>query len=238
MTTGRWTVIGVVAVAVGSFAAASPTLALTVTRAKVAKGAVQVRGKDAAPDATITWDGEIVGQANSRGRFSFETTTLPQDCVGEVGDGTATVDAVVQLCGPLGSSGADGLSCWDLNANGTCDLSTEDSDSNGDCAAPDCQGQQGEPGICVCVCPSTTTTTTTTVTTTTIIPRLNPCGHTDSASCSRDGECPLGARCIHGGATQGWCEISAARCIYDHMCPLYPLEVCSVQGCICVPPAP
>jgi hypothetical protein len=104
MTTGRWTVFGVVAVVIGSFAAVSPTLALTITRAKIAKGAVQVRGKDAVPDATITCDGQIVGQANSRGRFSFETTTLPPDCVGEVSDGVETVEAVVQLCGPVGQS--------------------------------------------------------------------------------------------------------------------------------------
>lgn len=88
--------------------AAGPVHGLTPTSAKVTKGVVQVKGKDAAPLALITWEGVPVGQASRSGSFRFETSTLPSDCVGDVSDGAQTAPAVIQFCGGAGPMGPPG----------------------------------------------------------------------------------------------------------------------------------
>ncbi len=47
--------------------------------------------------------------------------------------------------GVNGTSGTDGVACWDLNGDGVCDPS-EDVDGSGNCDVDDCQGAPGEPG--------------------------------------------------------------------------------------------
>lgn len=94
-----------VLVAIGfSLTLAGTAHAITVTGAKIDKGAVQVKGKGAAPNATITWEGQGVGQASRGGGFKFSTTILPSDCIGEVGDGVSTASAVISTCGPVATS--------------------------------------------------------------------------------------------------------------------------------------
>ena len=109
MQTTRGLLVGISAVvAVGSFLVPS-VHAITINGAKIARGVIQVRGKQAsATDATITWEGEPVAQATSTGKFRFDTTVLPEDCVGQVGDGIETVEAVIQFCGPVGPPGEQG----------------------------------------------------------------------------------------------------------------------------------
>ena len=86
----------------------TPAGALMVTSAKIAAGAIQVKGKRAAPNAQLTWDGQQVGTANGRGSFSFSTTALPSDCVGELSDGAETSAVVIASCGPIGPQGEPG----------------------------------------------------------------------------------------------------------------------------------
>jgi len=74
--------------------------ALTISVAKIEKGAVQVKGSKAASLALITWEGTPVAQASKSGAFRFATPLLPQDCVGEVSDGIDTLPVVIQGCGP------------------------------------------------------------------------------------------------------------------------------------------
>ncbi len=57
----------------------APALALTVSTAKVAQGAVQVKGAKAAPLALIFWEGTPVAQATRSGSFRFQTAILPGD---------------------------------------------------------------------------------------------------------------------------------------------------------------
>jgi hypothetical protein len=78
---------------------------LAATSARIVRGAVQVSGRGAAPNAALTWDGQSVGQATARGTFAFRTTALPQDCVGLLSDGVEGIDVVVQGCGPAGPPG-------------------------------------------------------------------------------------------------------------------------------------
>lgn len=74
--------------------------AITITSAKVDKGAVQVKGKGAASLALLSWEGQSVAQASKSGAFRFASPVLPQDCVGELSDGTGSVAVVVERCGP------------------------------------------------------------------------------------------------------------------------------------------
>lgn len=87
----------------------SPARALLATSAQIKNAAIEVRGKEAAPLATLTWEGQTVGQADAKGKFKFLTTIRPEDCVGAVSDGVQTVSAVIKLCGgPPGPAGAPG----------------------------------------------------------------------------------------------------------------------------------
>ncbi len=82
--------------------------AITISAAKIEKGIVAVRGTNAAASASITWEGQVVTQANVNGAFRFTTTTLPPSCVGDVGDGSDVVHVVIQYCGPPGEPGPQG----------------------------------------------------------------------------------------------------------------------------------
>lgn len=92
-----------------ALATAAPTVghALEITRAEVKNGSVFVKGREALSEAPLTWEGAPVGTAKANGRFDFETTTLPTDCVGAVSDGNETADAVIKFCGPVDTVGAD-----------------------------------------------------------------------------------------------------------------------------------
>lgn len=97
------------AIALASALLGSPALALTISVAKIDKGAVQVKGSKATPLALIKWEGQPVAQATSRGAFRFSTSILPQDCVGDLSDGTSTVPVVLEGCaGPKGDPGPQG----------------------------------------------------------------------------------------------------------------------------------
>lgn len=89
--------------------------AITIRTAKVEKGAVQVKGAGAVPFGTITWEGRPVTEASKRGKFAFETSLLPSDCVGDVSDGTAARGVVIEACGPTCCASADGIVVRDSN---------------------------------------------------------------------------------------------------------------------------
>src|SRR5574341_1231533 len=90
------------ATAIGAFALAmmivSPAHAIRIGLAAIALGEVQVIGDQAASNADITWEGNIVTQSNRRGAFQFSTTDQPSDCVGELGDGASTISVVIFGC--------------------------------------------------------------------------------------------------------------------------------------------
>ncbi len=89
-------------------ALAIPADALTVSTAKVADGAVQIKGGKAGPLATVTWEGAPVAMASKSGSFKFSTTVLPAGCVGTLGDGDTTTPVVIAGCGPPGADGSPG----------------------------------------------------------------------------------------------------------------------------------
>ena len=98
--------------------------AITISVAKIDKGAVQVKGKQAQPLALLTWEGQPVAQASKSGTFRFETTTLPNDCVGTLSDGNHATPVVIQYCGPVGPRGPQGATgavgqCYPGPANPT-----------------------------------------------------------------------------------------------------------------------
>ena len=87
----------------------SPARALRATSAQIKNAAIEIKGKEATPLATLTWEGQAVGQADAKGKFKFLTTIRPDDCVGAVSDGVETVSAVIKLCGgPAGPAGPPG----------------------------------------------------------------------------------------------------------------------------------
>jgi hypothetical protein len=105
---------------------ASSGHALTISVAKVDKGAVQIKGRNAAPLALLSWEGQPIAQATKTGVFRFATTTLPSSCVGELSDGAETISVVIQSCGPPGPAGSPG--------------------QNGESGPPGVDGKDGAPG--------------------------------------------------------------------------------------------
>jgi hypothetical protein len=88
--------------------------AITVKKAQIKNGALEVRGKEATPGATITLDGvSSSAVASGSGSYKASAVVLPSDCIVTVGDGVATVDAVVKNRGPQGEPSAFNL----LDAN-------------------------------------------------------------------------------------------------------------------------
>jgi hypothetical protein len=72
--------------------------AITIKKSVIDKGKVKVVGKDAVPLATILWEGSAVTTANKAGKFSFSTTVLPSDCLGELSDGMTTIQVGIGRC--------------------------------------------------------------------------------------------------------------------------------------------
>jgi hypothetical protein len=83
--------------------------AITISVAKIDKGTVQVKGRKTAPLALISWEGQPVAQSTKTGGFRFATSVLPQDCVGDLSDGSSTIPVVIQGCGPQGPPGPASL---------------------------------------------------------------------------------------------------------------------------------
>lgn len=75
--------------------------ALRAVLAQIISGQVQVVGVEAARNADITWEGDIVTRANRAGTFRFNTTDLPPTCVGTLSDGVNTIQVVVRGCAPV-----------------------------------------------------------------------------------------------------------------------------------------
>jgi uncharacterized protein YceK len=72
--------------------------ALRAVSAQIVSGQVQVIGTQAASNANIIWQGNIVTQANPGGTFQFSTTELPPTCVGTLSDGVSAIQVVVRGC--------------------------------------------------------------------------------------------------------------------------------------------
>jgi hypothetical protein len=88
---------------------------ITIKSAGVVNGAALVDGRTAA-DATISWEGAAVTQANRKGNFAFQGV-IPSDCVGTLSDGTATIEVALANCAasePVGQLRKTGqTTCWD-----------------------------------------------------------------------------------------------------------------------------
>ena len=57
-----WISVGLLVLAAGLVMVTPPAPAPTITMAKISGGVAQVRGRQAAPEATITWEREAVTQ--------------------------------------------------------------------------------------------------------------------------------------------------------------------------------
>lgn len=90
-----WSFLGAYAL---FFFVASEAAAIKIKKAEIKKGAVEVKGDNAAEEASITWEGVGVATSDKKGKFEFSTANLPQDCVGELSDGVNTIDVVVMGC--------------------------------------------------------------------------------------------------------------------------------------------
>jgi hypothetical protein len=74
--------------------------AITVNQAVTDGVTVTVKGREAAPNAPMSWEGTIVQFSNGGGNFNFQTNDLPQDCIGTLSDGVTTLEVVVANCQP------------------------------------------------------------------------------------------------------------------------------------------
>ena len=97
----------------------SPAVALNVTLAEVQNDLAVVQGNKAAKEATITWEGGGVTQANKGGRFGF-SGGVPADCVGTLSDGFDTIDVALNNCTPVAEAPAPvprtgQTQCWDVS---------------------------------------------------------------------------------------------------------------------------
>ncbi len=72
--------------------------ALAVRDAQVSGGVISVVGTQAAPYASISWEGVVVTTASRRGSFSFTSVALPMDCVGTLSDGSSTIEVALAGC--------------------------------------------------------------------------------------------------------------------------------------------
>ena len=75
--------------------------ALKAVSAQIISGRLQVIGVQAARNADIIWEGNIVTSANRAGTFRFSTTDLPPTCVGTLSDGFDTLQVAVRFCVPV-----------------------------------------------------------------------------------------------------------------------------------------
>lgn len=80
--------------------------ALKAVLAEMIQDQVQVIGVQAARNADVSWEGDIVTRTNRGGTFRFTTTQVPPTCVGTLSDGVDTIQVVVRFCQPV--AGATG----------------------------------------------------------------------------------------------------------------------------------
>ena len=73
--------------------------AITIRLAEVQWDVAVVKGRKAAANHTITWEGVNVATANKKGSFSFYGA-VPSDCVGTLSDGVTTIDVALSDCTP------------------------------------------------------------------------------------------------------------------------------------------
>ncbi len=93
----------------GSLLFADQSDALTINDARIRNGALEVRGRDAVPNAIILLDGAPGDRlATEQGSFRTSAVVLPDDCIVTVSDGVDQTDAVVRGCGPVGPQGTLG----------------------------------------------------------------------------------------------------------------------------------
>jgi len=74
-------------------------LAITIRLAEVQGNVAVVKGRKAAANQTITWEGDEVTTVNKNGSFSFEGA-VPSDCFGRLSDTVTTIDVELNDCTP------------------------------------------------------------------------------------------------------------------------------------------
>jgi hypothetical protein len=72
--------------------------AMTIAKAEIGQGFVQITGNNAANSADIKWQDQVVTKSGPEGQFKFETRNLPLDGVGELTDGVSTIAVVFSGC--------------------------------------------------------------------------------------------------------------------------------------------
>jgi hypothetical protein len=82
--------------------------AITIRTAEIDKGKVVIIGRNAARDADIVWDGNLVTKADAFGKFEFTLDYLPDDCSGVLSDGKEKQTVVIKFCGAKGDTGDKG----------------------------------------------------------------------------------------------------------------------------------
>jgi hypothetical protein len=79
----------------------SSAQAITAT-ASIKKAVAAVKGKAAAANSSISWEGVNVATANKKGAFKF-SGVVPADCVGKLSDGVDTIDVAIANRTPTGA---------------------------------------------------------------------------------------------------------------------------------------
>ena len=75
--------------------------AINIIAATIQAGHVHIEGNQAPRRTSILWEGAAVGaETTNGGAFSFNTTTLPADCVGLLAIGTSSRSVVIGGCTP------------------------------------------------------------------------------------------------------------------------------------------
>jgi hypothetical protein len=82
--------------------------AISVRTAKIDQGKVIIVGRNAARDADIHWEGNLVSKSDAFGKFEFTVDSLPRDCVGKLNDSVDEINVVIQFCGKTGEKGDKG----------------------------------------------------------------------------------------------------------------------------------
>ena len=85
------------------FSAAAQTI--NITTATIVSGNVHVEGGQAPRRTQVSWEGVGVGTTNGGGSFAFDSTKLPQDCVGLLTIGAVSREVVISGCTIAASSG-------------------------------------------------------------------------------------------------------------------------------------
>jgi WD40 repeat protein len=89
--------------------------AITIRLSEVQGDYAVVKGRKAAANQTITWEGVDVATANKSGSFSFSNGVVPSNCVGILSDGITTIYVTLNNCTP--DSGGEPIPEISLVAN-------------------------------------------------------------------------------------------------------------------------